>query len=110
MSKLTVKYLLTEEELLEDGRPTRSDIFWTLLGGPLVALQVTVSIWRLVSAAFGKPLIVSGWFDITVSTASPWWHLAGGVMCHLVILIALSFVLWGCAVQIQRWWFWRKRA
>ncbi|MXO52279.1 hypothetical protein GRI42_13275 [Erythrobacter gaetbuli] len=110
MSKLTAKYLLTEEELLVDGRPTRSDIFWALLGGPLVALQVTVSIWRLVSAAFGKPLIVSGWFDITVSTASPWWHLVAGVMFHLVILTILSLVLWGCAMQIQRWRFWRKRA
>ena len=103
-------YLLTEEELLADGRPTRSDMFWVLVGGPLVALQVGVTIWRLVNAAFGKPLVVSGWFDIAVSAASPWWHLVAGVAFHLVILTILSLVLWGCAMQIQRWWFWRKRA
>ena len=109
MFEVVRKFLLTDEELLADGRPTRSEMLWLLVGGPLIALQVGVTISRLVNAAFGKPLLVSNWFEITVSTTSPWWHFVAGVTFHVVILTILSVVLWGGAMQIQRWWFWRRR-
>ena len=100
----------TEDELLHEGRPPRREMFWVVVALPLLLTQASVTVYRLFSALSGEELLISGWFDISVSPASPWWHYAGGLLFHTVILLFLLALLWACGLQIQRWWFWRGRA
>jgi hypothetical protein len=99
-----------ESEMLEDGRPTRREMIWTILATLIVILQIGANINRIIDWLSGGPLFVSNLIGITIVQSDPWSHIAGAVAFHIVLFCSLGLILWACLLQYQRWWFWRNRS
>ena len=96
-------------ELIAEGPPTKADLIWVILAVPLLLVQLSVIAHRLVATALGDDLLISWLFEISVSPTDPSWQLALGIAMYGTIVLFLLFLLWGCAMQLQSWCFWRKR-
>jgi len=102
--------LYPQAELEEEGPPSRKEMFWALAAIPVLLLQITVWSLRVIRGFRGEPLQLSSSLGIEVRPTDPSWHFAAGVALYLVAIVFALLMLWVCAVQFQRWSYWRGRA
>lgn len=99
----------TPRELVSQGRPTRMEMFWAFLALPILILQTGATVYRLALVIGGAEVSVFTWLDLSITSASEWWHRVGAALFFLVLISVAAFLLWACCLQLQRWWVWRKR-
>lgn len=103
-----MRLLFDKQELEEVGKPTQSDLLWTAFMCPLFLVLGGISAFRLIRASIGYELTLSAVFDKTLSLSGGVITFAAGISLYIVILLITLVGLWWCAVQVQRWYYWRK--
>ena len=102
--------LRTQPELEREGRPSRRELAWATIAIPFLLTVLTVWTHRVWRSFDGHPLEISGLLGISVRKAGPTWHYIGGLAFYAVLIIGCFLVLWACALQMQRWLYWRDRS
>ena len=100
---------LSRSELIEEGRPTRKELFFAVALTPLLLFQIVTLTIRIIRGFRGWPLEISGLLDIYVLRSEQTWHFAAGVTLYIALIAFALFVLWGCTLLFQRWLFWLER-
>lgn len=99
----------SKTELERDGRPNRKELFLALAATPLLLFQITAWSLRIVRGVQGEPLPVSTWLEIELFRSASSSLFAVGVALYLLCIVFASLLLWGCALQLQRWFYWNGR-
>ena len=97
-------------ELEEQGPPTRKEMFWAIAVTPLLIAQTASMIRRIVVAFQGDPFQISIFIPIEVARSGSSWQFAAVIAFYAVLIVFLTIILWACALQLQRWVFWRRRS
>lgn len=100
----------SQRELESNGPPSRRDLIWALAATPLLLSQIVIWTIRVVSSFDGQPLVVSSLLDISVMRAGESWAYLTAVGFYVVASVIVLFLLWGCALEFQRWAYWRRRS
>lgn len=100
---------LTKSDLEIEGPPSRKDLFWALAATPIFILQIVSVIRRIMRSFDSEPLRLTRYINLEVLASEPTVDFAAAVALYSMILIFSSFLLWGCGLQLQRWFFWRTR-
>jgi hypothetical protein len=95
--------------LEEQGPPTRKEMFWAIAVTPLLIAQIASMIRRIVVAFQGDPFQFSIFIPIEVARSGSSWQFAAVIAFYAVLIVFLTIILWACALQLQRWVFWRRR-
>lgn len=103
-----MRLLFDKQELEDVGKPTREDLLWAAFTFPLFASLAGVCGYRLIRVAIGYDLTFSAFFDRTLSATGGGPSFAAGIVLYLAIFLIALAGLWWCAIQAQRWWYWRK--
>lgn len=97
-------------ELEQEGRPGRKELLWVVLALPLLLTQLAIWTYRVFQSFDGQPLIISDTAGIVVHRSAPLWQYVGGLTFYLVLMVLNIALVWACALQIQRWLYWRGRS
>lgn len=100
----------SRSELEAQGPPTRKDKFWAIVVTPLLIAQIASMIRRIVVALQGEPFQISIFIPIEVTRSGSSWQFAAVIAFYAMLIVFLTIILWACALQLQRWVFWRRRS
>jgi hypothetical protein len=103
-----MRLLFDKQELEDVGKPTRSDLLWAAFVFPIFSGLAVVSAYRLIRAALGHDLTLSAIFEKSLSFAGGSLTFAAGIGFYVAVLLIACVGLWWCAVQMQRWHYWRR--
>ncbi|WP_409676645.1 hypothetical protein [Blastomonas sp.] len=84
-------------------------MLWALAATPLLLFQILSWSKRIIGGFQGEPLQVSRWLELDVLKSDPTWHFTAAVVVYLIFIAFAALLLWACALQFQRWLFWRRR-
>lgn len=77
---------------------------------PILIAQIASTIKRIVIGFEGHPFQVSIFIPLEVSRSASSWHFAAVIAIYAVLIAFGTIILWACALQLQRWVFWRRRS
>ena len=98
------------KSLLEaEGRPTRREMFFALVGIPAFLAYIIVFSVRIYRGFRGEPLTISSRLNIEVQLTGDFWYFSAGIALYFMLITLFVLMLWACALQCQRWLYWRCR-
>jgi hypothetical protein len=100
----------SRSELEAEGPPTKNEMFWVIAVTPLLIAQIASMIRRIVVGFQGDPFQISIFIPIEVTRSGSSWPFAAVIALYAVLIVFLTILLWACALQLQRWAFWRRHS